>query len=148
MIALRYEERATDGDWAEVLATFPLFSGVSKRRLRKLVRGAAFSEVARGQTVVSRGVKADALYIVLGGSATARRGNTSRELGVGDYFGKPALIDGALVSATVTATTDLHVMRLPAPSVRRLAEEHPAIMLKILRSLGTQLRIAEPKAAQ
>ena len=35
---LRYDERPADGDWADVLATFPLFAGVGKRQLRKLVR--------------------------------------------------------------------------------------------------------------
>ena len=46
---LRYEDRSSDADWAEVLATFPLFAGVGKRRLRKLVRNATFAEVDASQ---------------------------------------------------------------------------------------------------
>ena len=45
---LRYEDRASDAEWAEVLATFPLFAGVGRRQLRKLVRDASFAELARG----------------------------------------------------------------------------------------------------
>jgi len=66
---LRYTDRANDADWAEVLATFPLLEGVSKRQLRKLVRKATFTELARGERAVTNGAGSDALYIVLGGEA-------------------------------------------------------------------------------
>jgi CRP/FNR family transcriptional regulator, cyclic AMP receptor protein len=134
--------------WAQVLTTFPLFSGVSKRRLRKLVRAASFAEVARGETVIAKGDSSDSLYVILGGTAKAVRRPAARELGVGDYFGELALIDGAPRSATVVATSDLHVIRLPAHSARRLVEQHPAITLTMLRNLSTQLRRQEAQVAQ
>ena len=64
---LRYEDRASDADWAEVLATFPPFAGVGKRQLRKLVRNATFAELARGERTLSNGAVNDSLYVVLGG---------------------------------------------------------------------------------
>ena len=48
-------------DWAQVLTTFPLFSGVSKRQLRKLVRSASVAELARGETVIAKGDSSDSL---------------------------------------------------------------------------------------
>ena len=36
-------DQPTPGDWADVLAKFPLFRGVSKRRLRSLSRDATFN---------------------------------------------------------------------------------------------------------
>jgi hypothetical protein len=45
---MRYWDRPRPGDWAKVLATFPLFSGVSRRHLRKLVEKARFVEFANG----------------------------------------------------------------------------------------------------
>ena len=137
---MRHWEQATVDDWAEVLATFSLFSEVSKRKLRKLVRSATLAEVAAGQTVLSSGGTSDSLYVILGGAAKALRRPTPRELGVGDYFGELALIDGAPRPATIVATQNLHVMRLPAQSVLRLARQHPAITVTMLKDLSTQLR--------
>jgi signal-transduction protein with cAMP-binding, CBS, and nucleotidyltransferase domain len=57
------------GARAEVLATFPLFAGVSKRSPRKLVQKTTFAEFAAGETVLSRGRSTDSLYVILGGAA-------------------------------------------------------------------------------
>jgi len=145
---MRHWEQATVDDWVEVLATFSLFSEVSKRKLRKLAQSATLAEVAAGQTVLSNGDTSDSLYVILGGAAKVLRGPTPRELGVGDYFGELALIDGARHSATIVATQNLHVMRLPAQSVRRLARQHPAITVTMLKDLSTQLRRPETQAAR
>ena len=45
---MRYWDRPSSGDWAKVLAAFPLFSGVGKRRLGRLVRKARLIEFAAG----------------------------------------------------------------------------------------------------
>jgi CRP/FNR family transcriptional regulator, cyclic AMP receptor protein len=141
-------DHASVDDWTDVLAGFPLFSGIRKRRLRKLVRGASFAEIARGGTVIRKGDRSDSLYVILGGAARARSGGATRELGVGDYFGELALVDGAPRSSSVVATQDLHVIRLPAQAVLRLARQHPALTLTMLRNLSTQLGRLEAQAAR
>lgn len=133
----QYNDRASVNEWAHVLAEFPLFADVSKRRLRKLVRSGTVAEFAPGQTFVSSG----SLYVILGGAAKTVE-KPARELGVGDYFGELSLIEDAPRSATVVATQELHVMRLPARSVARLARQEPGMTLTILRNLSRQLRYA------
>jgi len=123
-------ERPSAGEWATVLATFPLFAGVSRRRLRRLVRKATFVEFAAGDRVVTGEERSDRLYVILGGAAKALRGPTARTLSVGDYFGEMALFGGAPRSAIVVATEELHVMRLPRQSALRLARQHPAITIR------------------
>jgi CRP/FNR family transcriptional regulator, cyclic AMP receptor protein len=145
---MQHGDRASVDDWTEVLAAFPLFSGLSKRRLRKLVRSASFAEVARGETVISNGERSDSLHVILGGAARARSGGATRELGVGDYFGELALVDGALRSSNVVATQGLHVIRLPAHAVLRLARQHPALTLTMLRNLSRQIGRPEAQAAR
>jgi CRP-like cAMP-binding protein len=145
--AMQRWDRPSIDDWARVLADVPLFAGVSKRRLRKLVRAATFAEVAAGHTVSSNGNGSDSVYIILSGAAKELRKPASRELGVGDYFGESALIDRAPRSATVVAMHDLHVMRLPARSLVRLARRHPAMTLTMLRNLSTEFGRLEAQVA-
>jgi len=145
---MRSSDRPTAGDWADVLATFPLFSGVSKRRLRRLTRKATFAEFAAGDTIIRTGERSDSLYVILSGEARVLRRPAARTLSTGDYFGELALVDRAARSATVAATQELHVMRLPAHSVLRLARRHPAITLTLLTNLTTHLRRLETHVAR
>jgi CRP-like cAMP-binding protein len=135
--------RATEDDWADVLAGLPLFAGVGKRRLRKVARHARVAEFAPGDTVVSTGAPADSFYVILGGGAQALGKPAARELGVGDYFGEMALLDGAPRSATVVATDELHVMSVPRKAFLELFEEDPGVALTIAKELGARVRELE-----
>jgi CRP-like cAMP-binding protein len=143
-----YQDRPTTRDWAKILAAFPLFAGMSKRRLRQLAEQATFAEFTAGDHVVATGDNADSLYVILGGSAKVLGKPAARPLRAGDYFGELALIDGASRSATVVAGRELHVMRLPRQSVVWLTQKHPAITLTMFRNLSTQLRRLETQAAR
>ena len=138
---------ASPTDWAEVLATFPLFSAISKRRLRKLVRNATVAEHGPGHIVIQKGTSGDSLYLILGGSAKALGKPASRPLRTGDYIGELSLIDGAPRSATVIATSELHLMTLPRHTFLELMH-NAEISLQMLRTLGAQVRRLEARPAQ
>jgi CRP-like cAMP-binding protein len=140
-------DHASPADWAAVLATFPLFADVAERRLRALARHATFAEYGAGDVVIEQGAPGDALYVILSGSARARGRPAARKLGVGDYFGEMALLDGAPRSATVVATGELHVMRLPRRVFLSFAEHEPAVALRMLGNLGSQIRRLEIRPA-
>lgn len=133
--------------WAKVLASFPLFSGVSRRQLRKLARQATFAEFAPGDIVMSNPESADSLYIILSGTAKVLGKPAARTLRTGDYFGELALLEDGPRSATVVASQELHVMKLPQQSFLRLAREEPAVSLTMLRNLSVQLRRLEAHTA-
>jgi CRP-like cAMP-binding protein len=141
---LRYEDRASDAEWAEVLATFPLFAGVGRRQLRKLVRNASFAELARGERVVSNAA-IGSLYIVLGGEAKVIL-PTPRSIRAGDYFGEVGVLGGRPHPLHVVATQELHVMKLPRQPVLELARRHPPVTRTLLKDLVARLRHA-PAAA-
>jgi CRP/FNR family transcriptional regulator, cyclic AMP receptor protein len=145
---LTYREHATSNDWARVLATFPLFLGVSKRRLRKLVRQAKFVEFAPGDTIVTRDSPADAVYVILGGTAKARGEFATRTLSIGECFGDEGLLDGGSGLATVVATGALHVMKVPRGSFVGHAQHVPGVSFAKLRNLGSRLRRLETQAAR
>jgi CRP/FNR family transcriptional regulator, cyclic AMP receptor protein len=140
-------DQPTPGDWADVLAKCPLFRGVSKRRLRSLARNATFAEFAPSETIVFAGDPEDVLYIILAGHAKTASRRDRRVLRVGEYFGELALIDGRPRSATVVAMSYVHVMKLPARSVLKLARRHPAITLTMLSDLTTRLGRLEAAGA-
>jgi len=141
-------DQATSGDWADVIATFPLFTGVSKRRLRKLTRSATLAEFAPGETIISAGGRDDVLYVILSGHVKTTSTGDGRMLRVGEYFGDVALIDDRPRSATVVATTGVHVMRLPSRPVLKLARRHPAVTLAMLKDLTARLRRLEAEGAR
>jgi CRP/FNR family cyclic AMP-dependent transcriptional regulator len=115
--------------------------------MRKLVRHATFAEFAPGDTVVSSDAPADSLYVILGGMAKTRAGPEGRTLRIGDYFGEVGLIGGSPRSATVVATEELHVTRLPGDVFLRLAQNDLGVSLTMLRNLAAQFRMLETQAA-
>ena len=140
-------DHASRSDWAEVLSSFPFFAGLGKRRLRKLVRRARFAEYRAGDIVIQKGDPGESLHVILAGSAKALGRPASRSLRIGDYFGELSLLDGTPRSATVIATSELHVMKLPSKAFLGLAHD-PEIALKLLRTLGSQIRRLEAQPAQ
>jgi CRP/FNR family transcriptional regulator, cyclic AMP receptor protein len=148
LVILADHDRATPSDWARTLATFPLFEGIARRRLRELARQATFSEYSSGDIVVQRDGRGDSLFVILSGSAKVRGRPAARTLRTGDYFGELGVLDGVPRSATVVATGELHVMRLPREAFLRLAEHEPAVSLRMLGRLGSQIRRLEALPAQ
>jgi CRP/FNR family cyclic AMP-dependent transcriptional regulator len=138
---------ATDSDWAEVLAGLPLFSRIGKRKLRKLVRQAQLAEFAPGETVVATGAPADSFYVILGGEAKAFAKPAARTLRAGDYFGEMALVDDGPRSASVVATAELHVLRIPRRVFLELLEQDSAIAYTMLSELGARVRRLERHSA-
>ncbi len=125
-------------EWARIVAGFPLFADVSRRRLRRLVRNATFGEFARGEIVHAQGDADDSLYVILEGSAKATGGQVPRSMSVGDYFGELSLV-GRPSPHRVVATQPLYVMRFPSRLVGRLARQHPALAVTLLRDLAGRL---------
>lgn len=134
-------------DWAGVLAGFPLFSGLGRRRLNKLARRATVDEYAPGDYVVHAGMPGDALHVILGGTARVLGKRAPRALHTGDYFGELSLLNGTPVSATVVAVTDLHVLNLPREAFLELTEHDPHASLEMLTALGSQLLRLEAQVA-
>ena len=141
MIVNRNWDRATEADWAEVLAGLPLFSKLRQIKLRRIVRQAQFSEFAPGETVVVQGAPGDWFYVILGGEAKVV--GKPGVLRTGDYFGEIALLDGGSRTATVVATSDLHVMRMPRALFLAVVEQNPDVALTLLTGLGARVRRLE-----
>lgn len=126
-------------EWAELLSTFPLFAGAGRRALHKLVEHACFAEFDAGETVVAKGDPADALFVVLSGSAKTFGASEPRSLSEGDYFGELAYLGDSKRSVTVVATAALHVMEVSWEAFVRLAQSDPTVSLAMVRNLRLTL---------
>jgi CRP/FNR family cyclic AMP-dependent transcriptional regulator len=134
-------------DFADVLATLPLFEGVRKRELRRIACAGQVAEFAPGDMVVAPGEPADDFFVILGGEAVAPWKPAGRELKIGDYFGEIGLLDGGPRSAPVVAKSELHVLRLPRRAFDDVVERHPSVARTFLTELGSRVRELERQAA-
>ena len=137
------QERPSASEWAEVLASLPLFSRLGKRQLRKLADLAEFKHFGDGDFVVTIGEPGDAFYLIVGGRAKVVGGRRSRTLGIGDYFGEMALLDGEPRSASVVAVNELQAMRLPRRAFTKFLEQEPTIAVAMLTELSARIRRLE-----
>jgi CRP-like cAMP-binding protein len=143
--------RTADTGVAAAVAGVPLFAKLARRQVREIARYAELAAFVPGDVVLQSGARGDFFFVVLEGEAELREEGRARRLRPGDYFGERALLEEANHSATVVATDELHVMRLPRRIFLRLVQHSPSIAFAILKQLGRQVqrssRPSIPRAA-
>jgi CRP-like cAMP-binding protein len=131
-------------DWLDTLAEVPLFSGLSKRHLRRIAKLARIRRFAPGSTIVRTGDPGRSFYVLLDGKAKVIRvDGRSHRLGIGDYFGEMALLDDAPRSAAVVADGAVLALTIDRPGFTKLLRAEPALAQALLRTLAARLRAAE-----
>jgi CRP/FNR family cyclic AMP-dependent transcriptional regulator len=131
-------------DWLVALEEVPLFTGLSKRHLRRVAKLAHVRRFASGATLVRAGDSGRSFFVLLDGTAkVVRSGGRPRRLGMGDYFGEMALLDGAQRSADVVAETDVLALTVDRSGFTKLLSAEPTLAHALLRTLATRLRTAE-----
>jgi CRP-like cAMP-binding protein len=133
-------DNPTDRERADVLAKLPLFSRISRRRLRKLAHEVEFEEFAPGEGVVWKGDTGEAFFMIVSGTAEVRGTAGPRLLAPGDYFGEVSVLDGGKRSATVVARDELQLMRLPRRAFLDLVKNDTEVAHAILVDLAQRLR--------
>jgi hypothetical protein len=115
------------------LARSPLFSGVPREELATLLSLAAPSKVPAGSAVVREGEPGDSLFLIASGKlhVTTKAENGQEiplaELGPGDFFGEVALLTRRPRTATVTAVTDVDLLRIDQAALGKIRQRHPDI---------------------
>jgi CRP-like cAMP-binding protein len=127
--------------WAKVLADIPLFAGLGRRSLRQVAGTGRIVRFHNATAIVRSGEPGDAFYVVIDGEvAVRRRGLPALSLGMGDYFGEMALLDGGARSATVTADGPVTCLTITRPRFLKLLRSEPAIAIAMLEELARRLR--------
>jgi CRP-like cAMP-binding protein len=115
------EEEMDDGsdDWMTMLLKLPVFQRLPPANLQKILLALEEVAMVRGEVIIEQGAVGDYFYFLKSGQCEISRKPTpiskSIRLGVlekGEIFGEDALISGAPRTVSVTALTDVALLRL------------------------------------
>ena len=143
-------------DIAAVLGSVDIFRGLRPKVLKRLAQAGRVMEAPPGAEIIRAGESVSGfhahsplhMHVILAGDATVRiNGQVVETLVVDDYFGDLALIDGQPRSADVVAGQQgLTTWSLGKVEFDKVVEEHPEVLLPILRVVVARLRRAEAAA--
>jgi CRP-like cAMP-binding protein len=118
----------------------PLFAGLDREDLRKVLGSGQRVSFEPGQAIVERGLRGDAMYIIMAGAAEVDVGGRFHRLERGDFFGEMAVLAGKRREATVKAVEPVEALRIPADGVQAVLLENPKVAVGMLKSLVGRLR--------
>ncbi len=108
-----------DGDWMTQLLTSPVFRHLPAANLQNILMGFQDISVKEGELIVGQDQPADYYFIIKSGSCILTRKPapnakeiTLARLGANDSFGEEAIISGNLRNVSVTALTDMELLRM------------------------------------
>jgi branched-chain amino acid transport system substrate-binding protein len=127
------------------LLDIPLFSGLDRIHLAKLIPELERTSFSAGEIVFRQGDPGTCLYIIIDGDVDVflEDGGTGRRsiatLGRRECFGEMALLTGQPRSTGVRALTELTVYTLPKEGFDKLLVEHPVLAVHFSLVLSTRL---------
>ena len=128
------------------LKAVPFFSELGAKSLEKVIPILEPQQYPKGSTIVKEGDAGDSFYVIRNGAVqVVVKGEGGEdislaELGPKDGFGEMALLTGQPRSASVVATTDLHVWRLSKEAFQGLVYENLSLSLYFNRILSQRLK--------
>lgn len=132
-----------------MLASVPLFEGLTKRHLKKVSKLVSVVDFTAGDVIVQQGHAGDSLYIALTGQAkVAANGRTVHRVLPGDHFGEISVLDGGPRTASVVAETPMTLLMVTrGPFMRELAHD-PELTIALLESLARTIRRVDRSLAR
>lgn len=125
-----YEPESWTAERAALLSGAALFADVSVEALEALARGAEVVELRPRQQVFRRHDQADALFVIVEGSARVVlpwQAAGGVDLARGQVFGEACLLEGGTRAADVYATDSLLMLRIDKPSLLAIVGMHPDV---------------------
>jgi CRP-like cAMP-binding protein len=118
----------------------PLFAGLDREQLEKVLATGHRASFEPGQAIVERGDPGDAMYIIMSGAAEVDVGGRFHRLEQGAFFGEMAVLAGKRREATVKAVEHVEALRIPADDLQAFLLENPRVAVGMLKSLVERLR--------
>jgi CRP-like cAMP-binding protein len=126
------------------LSQAPLFSGLSKRHLRRIAEVSGVASFKEGREIVKEGVSGSVFFVLLEGQAKVTKGGRKvARLGPGDFFGEMSVIVGTPRTASIVSETPLACVTLSAKALKEILAEEPGLAMKLLMHVTRRLVEAE-----
>jgi len=117
-----------------MLASVPLFSGLTKAQLRYVVQSAQERTFAPGEAIVRQGDKGIGFYLILAGKAQVERhGKPVASLGPGQFFGEMALVDDQPRTADVKASAPVRCLVLSSWEFWSAVGKEPEVLRTLFK---------------
>jgi CRP-like cAMP-binding protein len=125
----------------EALRAIPLFSLLSDRELRAVLRSARPVSFPPGATVIRQGEQGKGFFVITDGRARVSADERDlATLGSGSYFGEIAVIDGGPRMAAITAETQVSTLEITSSAFLHLVDREPMIARSIQEELIRRLK--------
>ena len=124
----------------ELLKNVPLFAHLNKRALQDVAQIADEIDLPAGKEMATEGDRGREFVILLEGEAEVTKGgkriNTMND---GDFFGEIALVTKMPRTASVTATTDVHVLVITERAFDSLVKKSPEVARGVAQALAERV---------
>ncbi len=131
-----------------ILERTPLFGGLTKRQLKAIAAECSPVRYDDGQVIVKELDWGQHMIAITSGTAKVLRGGRRiAAVEAGAVIGEMSLIDGEPRSATVVADGPVEGVQVFATAFRKLIEEHPTMVMKLLVAQTSRLRDLDKRAA-
>ena len=121
---------------AATLKKIPLFAEVPDDVLGKIAPWATVEEWPEGRVIVKEGGYSNHFYAIEEGTAKVERGGEHlADLGSGDVFGEQGLLERQERSATVTATSEIRLIKIEHWELSRMRQSMPEVVEELRRKV-------------
>ncbi|HEY5676043.1 MAG TPA: cyclic nucleotide-binding domain-containing protein, partial [Myxococcales bacterium] len=116
-----------------VMAISPLFKDFDPGERKAIVEKFRMKQAGPGEVVVAEGQSSDGLYVVLHGTVLVSTCKDGKDIALarlseGEIFGEMSLLTRRPATATVTASGNAILLRLPRENFQELVVTHPQIL--------------------
>src|SRR6266508_2976675 len=108
----------------------PLFAGLDREDLQKVLGCRQRVSFERGQAIVERWDPGDAMYILVSGAAEVDVGGRFHRLERGDFFGEMAVLASQRREASVKAVEPVEALRIPADGLQAFLLDNPRVAVR------------------
>lgn len=117
-------------DWMTALLSSPIFQCLPPTKLQKIIMSMEAVDFKKDDVILEQGNEGDYYYLIKNGQCACTRKSSKnakeiklRQLAAGDTFGEDALLSGEPRDLTITALTDMSLLRLDKQQFLSLIKE-------------------------
>jgi rhodanese-related sulfurtransferase len=136
---LTEETKDNSVDWMTALLVSPIFQSFPPTKLQKILMSFEAVDFKKDDVIIEQGNEGDYYYLIKNGQCLCTRKSSVnakeiklRQLTTGDTFGEDALLSGEPRDLTITALTDVSLLRLDKQSFVSLIKEPSLIFVNFL----------------